>query len=105
MGFLQMVIMAINGSDFIDHPWNTTFKAFTDLLGMGFYIVPVSFISLALYVKTRNPVLVSAFMWGSGLMLTSGAIFAEYPEMALVYGIFTAIGVAGVFISLFFMRK
>ena len=102
---LSFVLGALNGTDWINHPWNTTFKVFTDLLGMGFYLVPLSFIAVALYVKTRNPVVVSAFIWASGILLASGGIFAGYPEMALVYGVFTALGVVGVILSVFFMKK
>jgi len=96
---------AINGTDFIDNPWNTTFKVFTDLLGAGFYLVPLSFIAVALYVKTRNPTTVSAFIWASGILMASGSIFMDYPEMAIAYSIFTAFGIVGVILSVFFMKK
>lgn len=102
---INWLIMIINGTDFINHPWNTTFGAYTDLFSAGFYLIPISFIAIALYVKTHNPVLVSSFIWASGLLLAGGSIFTGYPEMAFVFFIFTVMGIAGVIISLYFMNK
>jgi len=97
-----MIIFRINGTDFINHPWNTTVSPFVDLLGNGFYLIPLSFIAVALYMKTRNFVLVSAFILASSILLVSGSIFANYPEMASVYTIFIAFGIVGVVLGLYF---
>jgi len=95
----------INGTDFVSNPWITTFSPFTDLLGNGFFLIPVSFIGLALYIKTRNPVLVSAYLIAAGLLLSSGSMFVDYPEMAIVYTVFTVLSLIGLVLSLYFMRK
>lgn len=97
--------MPVNGSTLINNPWTTIFSPFTDLLGTGFYILPITFIALALYVKTRNPVLVSSFVIASGLLLSGGSIFADYPEIVPVYAILVALGFVGLIMGLFFMRK
>lgn len=97
--------MALNGSEFIDAPLETIFSPFTDLLGTGFYLIPLTFIVIALYIKTRDVVVASAFMMASGVLLSSGAIFADYPEMAFVYLIFTVLGIVGIVLGIFFMRK
>ena len=97
--------MALNGTDFINNPWDTTFDSFTDLFGMGFYIIPITFIAIALYIKTRNPMLASSFIWASGILLTSGHIFMNYPEAAKIYLVFTIIGIVGTLLSLIFNKK
>jgi len=97
--------MPINGSDLINHPWNTTFSTFTDIFGNAFWLIPLSFITVALFVKTRNPTAVSVFMIASGLILGSGNMFASNPEMAFVYMIFAALGMVGLILGIFFMRK
>jgi len=102
--FLNM-FFTINGSDLIDSPWTTTFSVFTDLLGNGFYLVPISVLALALYIRTRNPVVSSVFMMGSGLLLSSGSMFMDYPEMVKVYVAFTAVGLVGSILSVLFMNK
>ena len=97
--------MPINGSDIINNPFNTTFKAYTDLLGSTFWLIPVSFIAVALYVKTRNPVIVSAYILASGILLASGNIFMGTPEMVIVYIIFAVLGLVGLLLSIFFMKN
>ena len=97
--------MAINGTDFINHPWNTTFGTYTDLLGTPFWLIPVSFIAIALYIKTRNPVVATSFMVGSGLLLSSGNMFMGAPEMVFVYTVFTVISFVGLLSSIYFIRK
>lgn len=97
--------MAVNGSEFIDAPWETIFSPYTNLLGVTFYLIVLSFIVVALYIKTRDLVVVGAFMLASGVLLSSGAIFASYPEMAFLYIIFTLLGIVGLVLGIFFMRK
>lgn len=97
-----MITFAINGTDLINNPFNTTVSAFVNLLGNGFYLIPLTFIAAALYMKTRNFVMVSAFILASSILLVSGSIFANYPEMAGVYAIFIAFGIAGVVLGLYF---
>ena len=100
-----MNIFAINGSDLINNPWNTTFLAYTNLLGAGAYIIPLVFIAIALYMKTHNAIAVSSFIWVSGLLLVSGSIFASHPEMAFVFLIFTAFGFVGTFLGIYFNKR
>ena len=97
--------MPVNGSELLDNPFNTIFSPFTELLGNGFFLIPVTIIAAALYVKTRSPVAVSAFLMGSGLLLSGGSLFSGYPEMIDVYALITVIGIVGLIASLFFMRK
>jgi len=97
--------MPLNGTDLINHPFNTTFKAYTDLLGSGFWLIPISFIAVALYVKTRNPVMVGVFLVGSGLLLSGGNLFASNPQMALVFTIFTVLSFVGLIASIYFIKK
>lgn len=97
--------MAVNGSELIDNPWTTIFSPFTDLFGPSFYLIPLTFIVIALYIKTRDVVVVSAFMIASGMLLGSGLIFANYPEMAYVYWLFAGLGLIGLIVGIFFPKK
>jgi len=97
--------MPINGSDLISNPWNTTFAAYTDVLGSAFWLIPVSFIAVALYIKTKNTVTVSAYILASGILLASGNIFMGTPEMVLVYIIFAVLGLVGILLNIFFMKN
>ena len=97
--------MPINGTDFLNNPWNTTFAAYTDLLGSAFWLIPVSFIAVALYIKTRNPVVATSFMTASGILLSSGNIFMGQPQMVFVYTVFTVISFSGMIGSIYFMKN
>jgi len=97
--------MAINGTEFINEPWNTTFAAFTDLLGGAFWLIPISFIAMALYIKTRNPVVATSFLVGSGVLLSGGNMFLGAPEMVFVYTVFTVLSFVGLLASIYFMKE
>ena len=97
--------MPINGSEMIDNPWETLFSPMTDFFGSGFWLIPLSFIAIALYVKTRNTVTVSVFLIAGSLMLASGNMFTGHPEMGFIYFIFATMGVIGVIVSIYLMRK
>jgi len=97
-------ILEINGTTLLDDPWNTIFSPFTNLLGSMFYLIPVGAIGMGLFVKTRNPVMVSMYLLSSGALLSSGSIFVGAMDMVPVYIMITAAGVAGLFISLILRR-
>ena len=97
--------MAVNGSELIDNPFDTVFSPFTDLLGPSFWLIPITFIAIALYVKTKDVVIVSAFLLGSSVLLSAGSMFTGYPEMGLVYMIFAGLGIIGVIAGIFFTKK
>ena len=97
--------MAVNASEIIDTPWETIFGTFTDLLGSGFYLIPVSFLAIALYMKTKDVMVVGVWLIASGITLAGGNIFAGYIEMSTMYTIVVAIGVTGVVMEIYFMRR
>jgi len=97
--------MAVNGTELIETPWETVLSPFTDLLGNGFYLIPVTFIAIALYVKTRDAVLASMWVMAAGILLASGSIFTGYIEMSILYTIIAAAGVTGIVMGILYMRK
>jgi len=96
--------MPLNATELIENPFTVIFSPYTDLLSSSFWLFPLTFICIALYMKTRNVTMVSAFMIGSGAILGT-AMFTNYPEMAMVYYLFAAIGLIGVILGIYFMRK
>jgi len=97
--------MPINGTELIEAPWDTVLSPFINLLGTGFYLIPITFIALALYVKTHDTMLASAWLMASGTLLSSTAIFTGYLEMSIIYTIVVALGVTGIVINIFFIKK
>jgi len=97
--------MALNGSEFLNNPWTTTFSPFTDLLGNGFYLIPIGFLAAALYVKTRNPVMTAAFLLGSSVLFESANLYMGYPEVEILFRIFTVLCLVGLVLGVYFSRK
>jgi len=97
--------MAINGTDLLNNPWETVFSPFTGYLGHGFWLVPISFIAIALYVKTRDTTAASVWLLASTLILGSSNLFTGQPEMAFIYYVFTTLGIVGVIVSIYFMKR
>lgn len=104
--------MPFNGSELIEHPWNTTFKPFTDLftqllpdvpgISAVFYLIPLSIIGVALYTKTREPSIVSMYLITTGLLAATGSIFVGAGDMALVFAAFATLGIVSLFVSVFY---
>jgi len=97
--------LPFNGTEFISNPWSEMMEPFVNLLGSGFYLIPVSFIGVALYIKTRSPVSTAAWFLAAGISLTSSGLFTGYIEMAYVYVVFTALAVVGMVMSILYMRR
>jgi hypothetical protein len=101
MGFLTL--LAINGSDLINQPWNTTFSPYIHLFGQGWLLIPVSFVAAALFMKTRDPALLSMYMIVTGALLASTSIlFDSFAPATFAYLMFTVIGIAVLFYNVFY---
>lgn len=96
--------MAVNVTEFMTNPWGNTFAVFTDLLGTPFYLIPITVVAAALWMKTKDPAMVSLYMITTGGLLLSGSLFVGVMDMVMFYGVFTAVGIGSLFIELF-LRK
>lgn len=99
-------------SDFLDEPMGTIFEPFTDLFevlinpnaGGVFYLFPLIVLTYAVHIKVKQPAVTSMFMIGAGATLSSGGLFWGASAMAAVFLIFSAMGVVGLFLSIYFQR-
>lgn len=94
----------LNGTDFIHNAWNTTWSPFTDLFGSGFFLIPVSFIGAALFMKTRDPAILSIYMITTGVSLSAGGLFTGFTGGITAYIIFTALGIGALIYSVIMGR-
>jgi len=72
---------------------------------MGFYLIPIIFIAIAVYMKTKSPVIVSAFLMLSGMLFSGASMFANYPEMFYIYSMVTVLGMIGLIVSIIYIYK
>lgn len=103
--------MAVNGTELLNKPWETIYSPFTDFfantvgVGNAFYLFLIVVFAFGIYIKTEgNAMMVTAFMIGSGALALSANIFAGNAEMSIIFAIFTALGIAGMFMSVIFQR-
>jgi hydrogenase/urease accessory protein HupE len=94
----------INGSDLINQPWNTTFSPYIHLFGQGWLLIPISFIGAALFMKTRDPIMLSVYMIITGVLCSaySFTMFDAFPVAIVPYLLFTVIGIAVLFHGVFY---
>ena len=98
-------------TDIATEPWNTTFepfiKLFEQMAGVGamFYLVPLTFLAIALYARTRDVAMVSAYLIFIGVLFSGVGFIGSSPEMTYIFMIFTAIGLLGLFIHIFFLKN
>jgi len=107
--------MAVNGTKLITEPFNTSYSPWTGLFdyllgdgyGMLFWFIPLIAITLAIYIKTQDYIPTTLFMISSGVLLASGDLFIGNAgsNMWIAFVIFTALGVAGMFIGLLLQRR
>ena len=97
--------MLFNTSEIIDDPFNTIFNPFTDLFGNGFWLIPLTFIAVALYVKTRSVVSVFAFLAAGCALLGTVNMFTGYPEMAYVYILIGLLALVVLVLGIIFIRR
>jgi len=96
--------MAFNGSELLDQPWETLFSVFTDILGYAFYLIPISFIAIALYIKTKTVAVSGIWMLATTLMIGS-IIFTQFPVMGLIYYIIAGVSFTGIIASIYLEVK
>lgn len=103
--------MAVNGSEWINNPWDTTFSPFTDFFqsiaghGSLFWFVPLTVLTLGVYYKTENPISTTLFMIVSGSTFAMGNVFTGHPQAAALFTIFTALGITAMFTILLLQRR
>lgn len=94
--------MTFNGSDLIHQPFNTTFSPYTNLFGFAFFIIPIAFIGAALFIKTRDPTLVSLYFIITGAFLTAGGAWVGAMGAAMLFMIMTILGIASLIYNVFY---
>lgn len=101
-----------NSTEFLNNPFNESLEIFMNFFesitgnGMNFWIIPLIGITLAIYVKNDyEPTAPMMFMIISGVLLSSGGIFAGVSGIPYALIIFSAIGLTGLLINLYISNK
>lgn len=99
-----LLTTALNGTKLINETWTTIWSPFVDLFGGGFFLIPVSFIGAALFIKTKDPAIIGLYMVGTGFILSAGGLFTGFGEGITAYIIFTALGFGALIYSVIMGR-
>lgn len=85
------------------NPWNISFDPWTNLfqrfVGNGniFYLFPLIIVTLGIYYKTGRSELVAVFMLASGALLGFGTLTMGIPDLPILFGLFSAMGLVPLF--------
>lgn len=94
--------MVFNGTDLINHPFNTTFSPYTHLFGMAFFIIPIAFIGAALFMKTKDVALVSIYFIMMSAFLLIGSAYVGAMGASVIFAIVAILGIAALLYNVFY---
>ena len=86
-----------------------TLKPFTDLLGYGFFLIPITMIGAALWQQKKDPVAITLYFTASFTILsgTSGAaaIWGVNQPIIPLYLVLAAAGWTALIVQTIFLRR
>ena len=104
--------MPINGTDLINHPWNTSLEVWNNMFiqitghGETLWIFIGVVLTFGIFmVSDKHPLYTSMFMVCYGGIIASGSMFIGLPVMAGIFTVFTGIGFAAMFVSIYLQRR
>lgn len=86
-------------------PFETCLKIFTDLLGNGFFIIPIAVIGGALFRQKKDPTIVAMYFISSFALLGAGAIIGGNPELGKIFLLLTAACLTAVITAFLFLKR
>lgn len=95
----------VNASELIDQPLNTILSPYTALMGGVFWLVPISIIAGALFMKTKNITVVGTWLLGAGMFMGGVNLFSGFPVMLDFYGAIIVIGIVMIIPSVIMRYK
>ena len=98
-----------NWSQWYTNPFMNTLKPFTDLLGYGFFLIPITMIGAALWQQKKDPVAITLYFTASFTILsgTSGAaaIWGVNQPIIPLYLVLAAAGWTALIVQTIFLRR
>ena len=90
----------INGTELLENPIDTIFSPFTSLIGDAFWLITISVIAAALYVRTKSITVVGAWLLGAGMFMSAANLFSEYPSIIDFYLLIVVIGIGSLILGI-----
>ena len=94
-----------NGSDFINSPIMTCLKVFTDLLGNGFFVIPIAVIGGALWRQKKDTSILAMYFISSFGLLGAGALVGGNAELGKIFLLLTGASLTAVIVSFIFLKR
>jgi hypothetical protein len=98
-----------NWTHWTSSPFMESLRPFTDLLGYGFFLIPISVIGAALWQQKKDLTAVTLYFTASFTILAGGtgavSIFGDYLEILPLYIVLAAIGWTALIVQTVFIRR
>jgi hypothetical protein len=91
--------MPFNGSEIIDNPLTTIMSTYTDILGMVAYVIILTFVIGAVYLKTQSGLATAASILITSMLFATAGVFADVPQLMSLAIVVAALAFIGVIIS------
>lgn len=98
-----------NWTQWTTSPFMETLSPLTNLLGMGFFLIPITVIGAALWQQKKDPVAVTLYFTASLTLLAGGSgaisVWGDYLPIMPLYIILAAIGWTALIVQTIFIRR
>ena len=87
------------------NPFMALLKPFLDLLGNGFYLLPISVMGGALWLQKRDITIVMLYFTSAFIFLSGADIWAGYMPILPLYIFLAAAGLTSLIVQWLFIRR
>lgn len=96
--------MAVNVSELVSNPVNETFSIFTNMLGNGYYLIPILVVGGGLLLKTKDPVIFGVYLTCAGIFLGGANMFYYIMGAVPLMIVLIAGGLTSLFVGIIYNK-
>jgi len=96
--------MPLNGTQLMENPFEVMMTPYTELFGIGAYLIIIVFIVGAIYIKTRDVMATAAALIIASMLFATAGIYNDFPQLVIISVVVVILAVIGLIISFMFQK-